>query len=170
MVEVSVGDHDAVDLRDHAFLGLHLCPPPRHVALRVGLQLVEPVGIVDHHRIGRAVAEGQEFGEDLFDAVDVGLALAVAGAGQRENLVTPAVCQYGFIPAIEPVQAPGCFQCFKAGPQVQMIGIAQNNLCFYFTLQLFNRKRLYTAHCTHGHKDGCLNCSVISCDLSCSCF
>ncbi len=48
-------------------------------------QFVEPVGVVDHHRVGRAVAEGQELGEDLADAGHVAGDLGVAE--QRARLV-----------------------------------------------------------------------------------
>ena len=34
-------------------------------------ELVEPVGIVDHHRVGRAIAEGQEAFEHALDARDI---------------------------------------------------------------------------------------------------
>ncbi len=35
--------------------------------------LRQPVVVVQHDGVGRAVTKGQEFGEDLFDAVDIGL-------------------------------------------------------------------------------------------------
>ena len=36
-------------------------------------ELVEPVGIVDHHRISGAIAKGQETFEDTLDRGDIGL-------------------------------------------------------------------------------------------------
>ena len=46
---------------------------------------VEPVGVVDHHRVGRPVAEGQEPLEHAADAGDVGVDLVVGE--QRAALV-----------------------------------------------------------------------------------
>ncbi len=36
------------------------------------IDLVQPVGIVDHDRIGRAIAKGQELLKDLFDPGHIG--------------------------------------------------------------------------------------------------
>ncbi len=47
-------------------------------------QLVQPVGVVDHHRVGRACAEGQEFLEGPLDALDIGGDL---GVGQQRALL-----------------------------------------------------------------------------------
>src|SRR3546814_19326495 len=57
---------------------------------------VEPLGIVEHHRIRWPVAEGQEPFEDALDRGDIGLAavlreqLEIGRASCRER-----VCQYG---------------------------------------------------------------------------
>ena len=41
-------------------------------------ELVEPIGVVDHHRVVGAVAEAQELAKHRLDAGDVGADLGIA--------------------------------------------------------------------------------------------
>ena len=41
-------------------------------------ELVEPIGVIDHHRVVGAVAEAQELAKHRLDAGDVGADLGIA--------------------------------------------------------------------------------------------
>ena len=42
------------------------------------VELVEPIGVVDHHRVVGAVTETQELAKDRLDADDIGADLGIA--------------------------------------------------------------------------------------------
>ena len=84
-----------------------------------------------------------------------------SGAGQAKHLITTAIGKYGPLPAVEPVQATGGLQHLQTRPQVQVIGVAQNNLCLHICHQLLLRHGFYRAHGTHRHKNGRQNLAVV---------
>jgi hypothetical protein len=70
-------------------------------------KLAQPVVVVDHHRVGRPVAESQQFLEDRLDRGDVGLdrlvaqhlAAFVAPVGSPMRVVPPPISTIGLCPA-----------------------------------------------------------------------
>jgi hypothetical protein len=98
-------------------------------------------------------------GEEVLAAVDMALEyytlfgdLAVGGEG--EYLEAAAVGEYGAVPVHEAVEAAGGFHGFHAGTQIQVIGIAQDNVGVYLFLQVLLGNGLYAAHGSYGHEDG----------------
>jgi len=76
-----------------------------------------------------------------------------AGACQRKYLVAAAVGEDGPVPAVEAVQAAGAFQHFGARTQVEMVGIAQDDLRLYIVGQLPLRYGFYAAGGAYGHEN-----------------
>src|SRR5580704_17878332 len=75
------------------------------------------------------------------------------GAGQREHLVATTIRQYRPVPAVKPVKATRLLQYLRAGPEIQVIGIAQNDLGIDVLRQLPLGYRFHTSHRAYRHKD-----------------
>ena len=50
----------------------------------------------------------------------------------NENLITTAIGQNGFVPAIKFVQTTCLLQDFSAWSKIQMVRVPKDNLCFNF--------------------------------------
>ena len=87
---------------------------------------------------------------------------------KRENLVTTAIGQHWFFPIHELVKSAGLLKLFHSWSQVQMIRVAQNDLCFYFLDQLLVRNCFHAAGSSHGHEDWSQNLAVIYRDCACA--
>ena len=74
--------------------------------------------------------------------------------GQREDLKPAAVGQNRTVPRAETMQAAGSLQNIGPRTQVQMIGIAQNDLCARLVRQVAVKHALDAAYGTHGHENG----------------
>ena len=62
------------------------------------------------------------------------------------------------------MQAASLAKGVKSWTQVEMIGIAQDNLSLYLLTQFREVHTFDATTCTYGHKDGSLYLSVISSD------
>ena len=72
----------------------------------------------------------------MLRAVDVAAELAAfflqfANACQREYLEATGVCEDRAVPCIELMQSTSFSQNVKAWSQIEVIGVAQDNLCFH---------------------------------------
>ena len=76
-----------------------------------------------------------------------------AQRAQAECLEAAAIGQNGFVPGVEGVQAAASGHQFVAGTQIQMIGVAQNDLSAD-SLQIVGGYGFDAAHRAHGHEDG----------------
>ena len=97
--------------------------------------------------------------------IDMTLELAtfltqLADACQREYLKAARVCQYRTVPGVELMQSASLSEDMKSRSQIQMIGIAENDLSLHLFPQFGEMHTLHTAHRTDGHKDGRLYLSV----------
>ena len=72
----------------------------------------------------------------MLRAVDVRAELTaflfqLSDACQGKNLKTTRIRQDGLVPCVELVQATSLTQNVKSRTQIQMVGVAQDNLCLY---------------------------------------
>ena len=129
-----------------------------------------------HHDIGTNHAFGVHHilgCEDMFRAVNMTTELATllsefADTGEREHLKTTRVGQNRTIPGIELVQSTCLAEDIQSRTEIQMVGIAQNDLRLDLFAKLGEMHRLHTSHRTDGHEDGGLNLTVIGGDQSCT--
>ena len=84
-----------------------------------------------------------------------------ADAGQRKHLESAAVGQHRAIETVEFVEPAGRFEHFKSGTKIEMIGVAENDLGFYFIIKLMNVHALDGTEGAHGHEDGRLYGAVV---------
>ena len=88
----------------------------------------------------------------------------LAYAGEREHLEAAGVGEYGAVPRVEAVQAARLAQGVETGAQVEVVGVAQDNLGFHLLPQLAEVHTLHAAACAHGHEDGGAYLSVVGGD------
>ena len=74
---------------------------------------------------------------------------------QAEGLKAAAVREYGLAPGIELVQAAAAGHQLVAGAQVQMIGVAEDDLSAE-GVEIVGGKGFHTAHGAYGHENGSL--------------
>ena len=104
--------------------------------------------------------------EDMLRTIDMAaklttLFLQLADARQREHLETTRVRQDGAVPRVELVQSASLAQDIESWAQIQVVGVAQNDLCLHLLAELSEVYTLHTAHRTHRHEDGRLDGSVV---------
>ena len=102
----------------------------------------------------------------MLAAVDValeGTALfrQLANAGKGEHLEASAIGQDGAVPTAESVQTAGFFQYLCAWSEIEVIGVAQNDLCLNLFFEVADIDALHASHCADGHEDGRLDLSVV---------
>ena len=56
-------------------------------------------------------------------------------ASQREDLKPARVCQYRTVPGVELMQSASLTEDVKSWPQIEMIGIAEDDLCLHLFTQ-----------------------------------
>ena len=110
-----------------------------------------------HHLLGR---------EQVLAAVDVAAEChpfigQLAVLGQREDLEAAAVGQDGTVPAVELVQSTGALDDVHTRAQIQVVGVAQDNLCLDVVAQLAHVHRLDRTHRAHGHENGGLDLAMV---------
>lgn len=121
-----------------------------------------------HHNVGTDDALGVDhvFGsEEVLAAVDVGaeadaLPGELADTSEGEDLEASGVGEDGLFPTIEAVQASDPAQDVKTRAEVEMIGVAEDDLGADVVAQLALVHCLDTAHGTHGHEDGRLHLAM----------
>ncbi|MPN33324.1 hypothetical protein SDC9_180809 [bioreactor metagenome] len=62
--------------------------------------------------------------------------------GERKNLKTTTICKNWFIPTVEFMQTTGTLKRINTRPQIQMIGISQNDLSLNILFQLMKMNGL----------------------------
>ena len=97
----------------------------------------------------------------------VGLDLACVAEG--EDLESAAVGEDGAVPAVEPVQSACRFNHLHAGTEIKMVGVAEDDLCFHFILQIVHVDSFHGAQCPDGHKNGGADFPVVGGDDACPC-
>ena len=60
----------------------------------------------------------------------------LATVAQREDLEAAAVGEDGAVPAVELVQTASLAKHLNAGAQIEVVGVAQNNLCLHILFQI----------------------------------
>ena len=94
--------------------------------------------------------------------------LQFADACKREYLETARVCQNRAIPCVELMQTACLAQDVQSRAQIQVISIAQNNLCLHLFAQFCEMHTFHATHRSYGHKDGSLYLSVVCGNQSCA--
>ena len=85
----------------------------------------------------------------------------LADAGERENLKASGVRQYRTVPGIKLVQSACLAQDIQSGAQIEVVGIAQNDLRLHLLAEFGEMYTLHTANRTDGHEDRCLYLAVV---------
>ncbi len=152
-----------------------------HATLEPAVGQVHAVlGVFPIRRVGWAFVEGHhDVGTDApldaeaaFGAEQVPRAIDVAGksgalfgdlapVGEAEHLVTTAVGQNRAVPVHEFMQATGSFHRFHPRPEVEVVGVAEDDFSFYLLFQLLLVDTFNRPNRTHGHEDRCWNFAVI---------
>jgi len=81
------------------------------------------------------------------------LFLNLPGIAERVHLIAARIGENGPVPAIELVQATGRAQHLQPRPQVEVVGIAENNLGLHILLQRGLRHGLHGAGRANGHEN-----------------
>ena len=89
---------------------------------------------------------------------------------QGKHLKTTTVCQHRAVKSVELVQSAGLFNHIQSRSQIQVIGIAQNNLGLNILFQLVQMDSLHRSQCSHRHKDRGFNLSMVGCYQSGPCI
>ena len=110
-----------------------------------------------HHTLG---------GEHQFAAVDMRGELHtllghLADIGQREHLKTTRIRQYRTFPTLETVQTTCLVQDLRTRTQVEMVGVAEDDLSIDILLQKGALHTLHRPYRTHRHKDRSLDIPMI---------
>ena len=108
-------------------------------------------------------------GEAVARAVDVALEGATlwgqfADGAQGEHLESPAVREDGTVPGLEFVQAAGRFQRVQAGTQVEVVGVAQDDLRADVLFEVAVIDALDGADGSDGHEDGSMDLAMVRFD------
>jgi hypothetical protein len=72
---------------------------------------------------------------------------------EAEHLESAAVCEDGTVPAFETVKSAGLLQYIQSRAEVQVIGIAEDNLCLHVILQVFMINPFHRTDGTDRHED-----------------
>ena len=102
----------------------------------------------------------------MFRTVDVTAKFAprfaeFADAGERKHLEAAAVGQHRTVETVELVEAACGFEHVKSRTQIEMVGVAENDLGFDFVIQLMNVHSLDRAKGADGHENGSLYRAVV---------
>ncbi len=184
-VGVGASLHDGEETLVVAILGLGLVESlPAAVQPAVGqsqalLGIVVVAGargtlVEGHHDVGSdaALDVHHAFGrEEVARAVDVTLEVAalllqLAYAREGEDLESARVSEHGAVPVDEAVESASLFKYVGAGAQVEVVGVAQDNLSSHFLLQVALQYALHAAHRAYGHEYGGFHLSVVGGDDS----
>src|SRR5690606_38165111 len=92
-----------------------------------------------------------------------------SGTGKRKDLIASAVRKNRLIPSVETMQALCFLQDLQAGPEIQVVGIAQNDLRLDVLLQLFLRDSLYAPRSAYRHKNGRFHRPMVGVEYSGPC-
>ena len=88
----------------------------------------------------------------------------LATAGKREHLEASAIGEDGAVPAVETVESAGGLDDIHTGTEIEVVGVAKNNLRFHIITQIIDMNGFYRTHRTHWHKDRSLNRAVVGVD------
>src|SRR5690606_29795412 len=86
--------------------------------------------------------------------------------GERVNLVAAAVGEQRFIPSVKFMQSPGFLDNVESGTQVEVIGVAQNDLCLDIVSKFGLVDRLHRAGSSHRHKNRGLDIAMVGLNFS----
>ena len=125
-----------------------------------------------HHDIGTDDTLGIHHvlrGEDMLGTVDMTTELAsllaqLSDTGQGEDLETTRVGQDRTVPCVELMQATGLTQGVETRAQVQVVGVAQDDLSLHLFTEFREMNTLHATTGTNGHEDWRLDLSVVSGD------
>ena len=107
----------------------------------------------------------------MLGAVDVGAELDtllahLAYAREGEYLEAAAIGEHGAVEAVELMQAASLLYHLQAGAQVEVVGVAEDDLCLDVVLQLGEVHALDGTEGAYGHEYGGLDLSVVGSDES----
>ena len=113
-----------------------------------------------HHLLGR---------EEMLAAVDVGAELAAlfrefANAGEGKHLKASAVGEHGAVEAVELMQAAGFLNDVQPRSQVEVIGVAEDNLRLDVASEFAQVHAFHAAERPHGHEYRRFNLAVVGFD------
>ena len=90
----------------------------------------------------------------------------LAYASEREHLKTARIGEDGAIPTTEGMKTACLAQDVKTGTEVEMIGVAEDNLCLHLLTQFGKVHPLDTAAGAYGHEYGCKYLTMVGGYLS----
>ena len=90
--------------------------------------------------------------------------LDFADASQREHLKAAAVGQHRAVETVELVQTASRFQHFESWTQIEVIGVAEDDLCLDVVFQFMQMHRLHRGLRAYWHEDGRLDVAMICMD------
>ena len=76
-----------------------------------------------------------------------------ADTGELEHLKSSRVGKDRAIPPAESMQTASLVQNVKSGTEVEVIGVAEDNLRLHLLAQYGEMHTFHTAACSHGHED-----------------
>ena len=111
--------------------------------------------------------------EEVFRAINVTTELTTfvaefADARERENLKTTRVSKDRAIPGVELMEATRLAENIESGTEIEVVGVAQDDLGLYLLTEFREMHTLHTAHRTHRHEDGGENLSVVGGNHTCT--
>ena len=117
-----------------------------------------------HHLLGR---------EEMLAAVDVGAELAAlfrefANAREGKHLEAAAVGEHGAVETVELMQAAGFLNDVQPRAEVEVIGVAEDNLRLDVVFEFAQVHAFHAAERPHGHEYRRFNLAVVSFDDTCS--
>ena len=89
---------------------------------------------------------------------------------KTEYLESSAVGEYGTVEGVETVYAAGGFEHGKARTEIEMIGVAKDNLGFDVLGQFVQVDALHGTHRTNGHEDGSEDVTMVGMQYAGACI
>ena len=85
---------------------------------------------------------------------------------QRKHLKTAAISKDRALPSVETVQTACRFEHLQTWPEIQMIGVTEDNLCLDLFAKFAEMNSLYRPASAYWHKDWRFDLSVVGSDYS----
>ena len=89
--------------------------------------------------------------------------------GQRIDLEATRIGEDRAVPAVELVESAGFLQDVETWAKVEVIGVAEDDLCLHIVLEFAEVETLHRTDGAYGHEDRCLYLSVVGMDFAGTC-
>ena len=141
----------------HGRFGIRLVRRTRTTLIKRHHDVRAYLSLYIHHALG---------GKQQFAAVDMAGELHaflchLADVGEGEYLVAAGVGKYGSCPSLEAVQPTRLVQDLRARAEVEVVGVAEDDLRLDIVLKVAPLYALHGAHRADGHEDGREDVAVV---------